>query len=139
VEAMGGPDWATDGKFSGAAGRKEHEAEIEQHVSAWTADKEARALMEELQARGVPAGVVQSAREMLADEHLKERGYYVYLDHPETGRSAYDGPPFRLSKTPGRLRAPAPLLGEHTEYVCREILGLSDEEVADLLIEGVLQ
>jgi len=87
----------------------------------------------------VPAGVVQSAREMLADEHLKERGYYVYLDHPETGRSAYDGPPFKLSKTPGRLRAPAPLLGEHTEYVCREILGLGDEEVADLLVEGVLQ
>jgi len=139
VEAMGGPDWAKDAKLSSAAGRKEHEAEIEQHVSAWTADKEARALMEELQARGVPAGVVQSAREMLADEHLKERGYYAYLDHPETGRSAYDGPPFKLSKTPGRLRAPAPLLGEHTEYVCREILGLSDEEVADLLIEGVLQ
>ena len=139
VEAMGSPAWAKDGKFAGLSGRKEHEAELEQHVGAWTADKDAYELMEELQRRGVPAGFVQSAREMLADEHLKERGYYVYLDHPEAGRTAYDGPPFRLSKTPGELRSPAPLLGEHTEYVCKEILQLSDEEIADLLVAGVLQ
>ncbi len=44
-----------------------------------------------------------------------------------------------LSKTPGKLRSPAPLLGQHTEYVCKEILGLSDEEIADLLVAGVLQ
>jgi benzylsuccinate CoA-transferase BbsF subunit len=139
VEAMGSPDWAKDGKFAGLSGRKEHEGELEQHVGAWTVDKDAYELMEELQRRGVPAGVVQSSREMLADEHLKERGYYVYLDHPEAGRTAYDGPPFRLSKTPGKLRSPAPLLGEHTEYVCKEILQLSDEEIADLLVAGVLQ
>jgi benzylsuccinate CoA-transferase BbsF subunit len=87
----------------------------------------------------VPAGVVQSARELLdTDEHMKARGYYVYLDHPETGRAAYDGPPFKLSKTPGELRSPAPLLGEHTEYVCKEILGLSDDEIADLMVAGAL-
>ena len=84
--------------------------------------------------------MVQSAREMLdVDEHIKERGFYVYLDHAETGRSAYDGPPFRLSKTPGKLRSPAPLLGEHTEYVTKEILGLNDDEIADLMVAGALQ
>ena len=67
------------------------------------------------------------------DEHLKARGYYEYLDHPETGPSAYDGAPFKLSKTPGSLRTPAPLLGEHNEYVCKEILGMSDEEIAEAL------
>jgi benzylsuccinate CoA-transferase BbsF subunit len=139
VEAMGSPDWATGPKLATAAGRKENEAELEQAIGAWTADKAPKPLMEELQARGVPAGVVQSAREMLADEHLKSRDYYAYLDHPETGRAAYDGPPFKLSKTPGRLRAPAPLLGQHTEQVCKEILGLSDEEIADLLVAGVLR
>ena len=54
-------------------------------------------------------------------------------------RTAYDGPPLRLSKTPGKLRSPAPLLGEHTEQVCKEILGLSDEEIADLMVAGALQ
>ena len=139
VEAMGSPGWAKGPKFDSAAGRKEHEAELEREISSWTAERDAGELMEELQRAGIPAGVVQSAREMLADEHLKERGYYVYLDHPETGHTAYDGPPFKLSKTPGRLRSPAPLLGEHTERVCKEILGLSDEEIADLMVAGVLQ
>ncbi|HEU4760235.1 MAG TPA: CoA transferase [Dehalococcoidia bacterium] len=140
VEAMGHPDWAQEERFATLSGRKENEAELEERIGAWTADQEAYELMAALQRRGVPAGVVQSAREMLdRDEHLKERGYYVYLDHAETGRAAYDGPPFRLSKTPGKLRSPAPLLGEHTERVCKEVLGLSDEEIAEYLVAGVLQ
>ena len=53
--------------------------------------------------------------------------------------TAYDGPPFKLSKTPGKLRSPAPLLGEHTEHVCKEVLGLSDDEIADLMVAGALQ
>jgi benzylsuccinate CoA-transferase BbsF subunit len=139
VDAMGRPEWASDAMFASLEGRKANEDELEAQINAWTADKDAYELMRDLQARGVPAGVVQSAREVLDfDEHLKTRGYFVYLDHPETGRAAYDGPPAVLSKTPGKLRASAPLLGEHTDYVCREILGLTDEEVADLLVERVL-
>jgi crotonobetainyl-CoA:carnitine CoA-transferase CaiB-like acyl-CoA transferase len=140
VEAMGSPDWAKDAKLSTLEGRKKHEDELEAGLNTWTADKDAYSLMRDLQARGVAAAVVQSAREILdEDEHIRERGYYKYLDHAETGRAAYDGPPAVLSKTPGELRSPAPLLGEHTEYVCKEILGLGDEETADLLIEGVLR
>ncbi len=137
---MGSPEWAADPKFATLESRKANELELEARINEWTADKDAYDLMERLQARGVPAGVVQSARELLdVDRHIKERGYYVYLDHPETGRAAYDGPPFKLSKTPGELRSPAPLLGQHTEYVCKEILGLSDEEIAELMIAGALQ
>jgi len=139
VDAMARPDWATAGQFSTLAGRKENEAELDAHVGAWTADKDAYELMDDLQRRGVPAGVVQSAREMLdVDEHLKARGYYAYLDHPEAGVHAHDGPPFVLSKTPGSVRTPAPMLGEHTEYVCKEILGLDDEGIAELMVAGAL-
>jgi benzylsuccinate CoA-transferase BbsF subunit len=95
--------------------------------------------METLQAAGVPAGVVQSAQDVLEnDPHLKARGYYVYLDHPEAGRTAYDGPGFRLSKTPGRLLSPAPCLGEHTDFVCKEVLHMDDEEIAQLVMENTL-
>ncbi|HLC29086.1 MAG TPA: CoA transferase [Dehalococcoidia bacterium] len=139
VEAMGKPDWAPDAKFATLARRKANEAELDQQIAAWTADKEAYSLMEDLQRRGVPAGVVQSAREMLdLDEHLKSRGYYAYIEHPEAGLCAHDGPPFLLSKTPGRIRSPAPLLGEHTEYVCKEILGLDDDGIAELMVAGAL-
>jgi crotonobetainyl-CoA:carnitine CoA-transferase CaiB-like acyl-CoA transferase len=140
VGAMGNPDWAKDAKFATHLARKQNEDELDAGINAWTADKDAYALMSDLQAKGVPAGVVQGARELLdEDDHIKQRGYYVYLDHPEAGRSAYDGPPAKLSKTPGALQGPAPLLGQHTEYVCKDLLGLNDEEIADLMIAGALQ
>ena len=136
VDAMDNPAWAREEKLNTHEGRKQSEAELDANIAAWTADKDAYKLMNDLQSRGIPAGVVQSAREILdEDEHVRDRGYYAYLDHPETGRAAYDGPPFRLSKTPGELRWPGPLLGEHTEYVCKEILRLTDEQIADLMVE----
>jgi crotonobetainyl-CoA:carnitine CoA-transferase CaiB-like acyl-CoA transferase len=139
VEGMGSPEWARDPKFATFDARKQNADELDANINAWTTDKDAYDVMHDLQARGVPAGVVQTAREVLDyDDHAKERGYYVYLDHPETGRAAYDGPPFRLSKTPGELAWPAPLLGQHTEYVCKEILGLGDEEIAELMVAGAL-
>jgi crotonobetainyl-CoA:carnitine CoA-transferase CaiB-like acyl-CoA transferase len=141
AEAMGpsAEGWARDAKFATHEARKANEDELDANISAWTADKNAYDVMRDLQSRGVAAGVVQSARELLdEDEHMRERGFYVYLDHAETGRAAYDGPPFRLSATPGELRWPAPLLGEHTEYVCKEILGLGDDEIAELMVAGAL-
>ncbi len=138
VEAMGSPAWADDARFASLPGRKQHEDEIEAKVTEWTREHAAEDVMALLQASGVPAGVVANARDMLQDEHLKARGYYVYLDHPEAGRTAYDGPPFRLSKTPGALRSPAPLLGQHNELVCKEILGMTDDEIAEAVIEQSL-
>ncbi|GBD14583.1 Succinyl-CoA:(R)-benzylsuccinate CoA-transferase subunit BbsF [bacterium HR25] len=133
-------EWVRDARFATLLGRKEHEDELDRLIEAWTARQEAEAVMEALQAAGVPAGVVQSAADLLdRDPHLHERGYYHYLEHPEAGRTAYDGPGFRLSRTPGGPRSPAPLLGQHTEQVCKRVLGLSDEEIAVLVMEGVLQ
>jgi len=139
VSAMGSPAWAADAAYATLAGRKQHEDAIEAKVSAWTREQTAEDLMALLQSHGVPAGVVQNARDMLeGDAHMKARGYYVYLEHPEAGLNAYDGPPFRLSKTPGQLRTPAPLLGQHNEQVCKEILGMSDEEIADAIVAQAL-
>lgn len=137
-QAIGEPQWCHEERFATLQGRKQNEDELDRLLEGWTSTRTAEEVMETLQAAGVPAGVVQNARDVLEnDSHLKERGYYVYLDHPEAGRTAYDGPGFRLSKTPGRLR-PAPMLGEHTERVCKEVLQMDDEEMAQLVIEGVL-
>ena len=137
-QALGSPDWA-GARFDSLAGRKEHEDELEEKLGEWTIEQLPEDVMTTLQAAGVPAAVVQNARDLLeSDEHLRERDYYVYLDHPEAGRTAYDGPGFRLSKTPADYRTAACMLGEHNEQVCKEILGLSDEEIADLMVEQVL-
>ena len=137
--AMGDPAWACDERFATLAGRKEHEDDLEQHVTEWTSERAAEDVMAALQAAGVPAGVVQNARDLLeSDPHIKERAYYVYLEHAEAGRTAYDGPGFRLTKTPAQYRTPAPCLGEHNFEVATEILGLSADEIADLMVEQVL-
>ncbi len=136
--AIGDPDWARDERFSTHAGRKANEDDLERSIEAWTAERSPEEVMATLQAAGVPAGVVQNARDCLEDPHLRERGYYVYLDHPEAGRTAYDGSGLHLSETPARFERAAPCLGEHTHQVAKEILGLSDDEIADLLVEQVL-
>ena len=139
VAAMGSPAWASDAKFASLASRKQHEDELEAQVTEWTRPQTAEAVMETLQAAGIPAGVVQNSRDVLErDPHLKARQYYQYLDHPETGHSAYDGAPFRLSKTPGSLNRAAPLLGQDNEYVCKEILGMSDDDITEALVEQAL-
>ncbi len=138
-DACGHPEAAKDPRFSTLAGRKANEDALEAMVGGWVRSRRAEEVAELLQSRGIPAGVVQNPQDILdKDEHMKARGYYQYLDHPETGRSAYDGPGARLSETPGGHRAPAPLLGEHTFEVCERILGLSGDEIADLVAEGVL-
>jgi benzylsuccinate CoA-transferase BbsF subunit len=137
--ALGHPQAAADARYATFGARKQHEDALEALVGEWTRPLRAEDAMETLQQRGVPAGVVQHAQDMLdRDPHLRERAYYQYLDHPETGRSAYDGPAARLSETPGRHRSPAPLLGEHTIEVCTRVLDLSMDEIGDLVAEGVL-
>jgi benzylsuccinate CoA-transferase BbsF subunit len=138
-DVIGRPTWADEERFSTLLGRKAHEDELEALLADWTRSLPPEEAMRLLQARGVPSGVVQTAEDVLDhDEHLKARGYYVYLDHPEAGHNAYDGPQFRLSETPARLQGPAPLLGQHNDLVLREILGYSDERIADLIVEQVV-
>ncbi len=136
---IGEPEWCRDAKFSTLAGRKQREDELDRLVEAWTADYPAQDVMERMQAAGVPAGKVQNARDLHDDPQLKHRRHFWSLGHPEIGVVNYDGPPFRMSKTPPQLNKPAPCIGEHTEYICRDILGMSDEEFVRLLNEGVFE
>ncbi len=136
--ALGEPAWARDERFATHAGRKQHEDGLEQLITEWTRPQLAEDVMTRLQAAGVPAGAVQNARDCLNDAHLKDRDYYVHLEHPEAGRTTYDGSGFRLSKTPAHFTSAAPCLGEHNYQVATEILGVSPEEFAELVAEQVL-
>jgi len=94
--------------------------------------------MDRLQRAGVPAGVVQSCADLHQDPQLKARGAFVWLEHPEMGRSPYEAWAFRCTASPGRL-SPAPCLGEHTEEVLTEILGMTTAELRQLKEQGVFQ
>jgi benzylsuccinate CoA-transferase BbsF subunit len=136
---MGRPELAEDKRFINLANRKKNEDELNGIVAAWTADFTPEDVMQKLQAAGVAAGVVQNTPDLLKDPQLKERGIFWPEDHPEMGRFTHLGPSAGLSKTPAQPYSPSPLLGEHTEQVCTEMLGMKDEEFASLMAEGVFE
>ncbi|MFC1926151.1 CaiB/BaiF CoA transferase family protein [Chloroflexota bacterium] len=138
-EVMGSPDLAEDHRFSTLLARKQHEDELDAIINKWTGQHTAEKLMEELQGIGVAAGVVQTYEDLFNDPQLNHRGHYVNLEHSSAGRYACDGIPVKLSKTPGGPRFAAPCYGEHNEYVLKEILAYSDEEIADLVSGGALE
>ena len=84
----------------------------------------------------VPTPVAQNSRDFFErDRHLAERGFFVTVEHPEIGPMHLPSPGFRLEPTPaGFQRGPA-LLGQHTEEVLREVLGLSEDEITSLIVE----
>jgi benzylsuccinate CoA-transferase BbsF subunit len=137
--AVGDLSWVRDRRFSTLAGRKANEDELDALIAQWTRGFTAEELMGSLQRAGVPAGVVQDEEDLLDhDAHVRERGYYTVLNKPGFGDCLHYSWPVTLSETPARQRC-GPMYGEHTEYVCRHILGIPDEESARLLHEGVLK
>jgi crotonobetainyl-CoA:carnitine CoA-transferase CaiB-like acyl-CoA transferase len=93
--------------------------------------------MVELQATGVPAGAVQSCRDLHRDPGLAEREALPLVDHPEMGRTPYEAWAFRTMGRP-RLVPRAPCLGEHTHEILRDLLGLSPDEIRRLETAGIL-
>ncbi len=137
-KVMENPAWAQDEKFSTLAKRKENEAELNANIEAWTKDKYADWLMEELLQNGIRAGVVNDARGAIEDEHMRVRDFWSYLDHPVVGSTLYNRAPIIFSKTPIEMQTAAPLLGEHTKEVLTGMLEYSEEEIEQLTAEDVL-
>ena len=138
-DVIGNPEWTIDSRFATFMGRKENEGELDKFAEEWTINYTPQEVMRRMQKAGVPAGVVESGEDLVADPQLKHRGTHVILEHPEIGPHIYHHPPYRFSKTPNKLTMPAPCLGQHNEYVLKEILGMSDDEIADLLVAGALE
>jgi formyl-CoA transferase len=90
-----------------------------------------------LGAAGVPCGAVLDSTEVVSDEHLKQRGFIVELEHPTRGKFPMPGNPVRLSASPTDI-VRAPLLGEHNAEIYGKVLGLSEDELATLKKDGVI-
>ncbi|MDY7019524.1 MAG: CoA transferase [Chloroflexota bacterium] len=128
-----------DPKFATFLGRKQNEEELDKLMESWTLNFTPEQTMAKLQAAGLPAAIVQNARDLFSDAQLCARNHYWVLDHPEIGPHTVDSLGFKLSKTPSYVNKGAPCLGEHTEYICKDILELSDEDFIELMNAGVLQ
>jgi benzylsuccinate CoA-transferase BbsF subunit len=136
---IGNPSWTKDVRFATLVARKDNESELDRLVEEWTSQHTAEEVMTMMQKEGVAAGIVQTGQDLYEDPQLKHRGHSWIIEHREMGPFPYFGQAAKLSKTPAEGRMPSPCLGEHTEYVCREILKLSDEEFVELLVDGVFE
>ena len=138
---LGQPAWTREARFATLADRLQHQDDLDAHIEAWTQQHTAEEVMSRLQEVGIAAGVVANGEDLDRDPQLRARGYWAQLPARENGKTEeviLDGPPFKLSKTPGYVAAPGPLLGEHTESVLRRLLNYSDQQIAHLKAEKVI-
>jgi benzylsuccinate CoA-transferase BbsF subunit len=135
---LGEPAWTLDRRYANSFTRWKHVDRLDQHVAETTQRWEATALATRLCAAGVPAGVVQTNRDLLCDVHLRTRQAFWMIAHRLAGTYPYPAPSTRLTDTPPRLVRPAPNLGEHNTDVLTQLLGLSPAEIQDLAVKGVI-
>jgi crotonobetainyl-CoA:carnitine CoA-transferase CaiB-like acyl-CoA transferase len=138
VRLIGGEAWADDPSLTTATARWQRHDELDDRISAWTREQTPYQVMRQLQAVGVPAGVVQTAEDLWRDVHLRARDYMVTLSHPELGLIEHPGVILRLQSTPGSIKRLAGPLGADNDAVFRGLLGLTPEDISRLSKAGVI-
>ncbi|TMA51102.1 MAG: CoA transferase, partial [Deltaproteobacteria bacterium] len=135
---LGDPAWTKDRRFATPASRLEHHDVLDRHVEDWTQQQTPEEVMTLLQQARVAAGVVANGEDLDRDPQLRARGYWARVPTPEGEEVVLDGPPVKLSTTPGYIAASGPLLGEHTDAVLQRLLGYSPAHIAQLKAERVV-
>ncbi len=131
TEVMERPDLRTDERFATPPARAKNGAALTAEIERWTGTREKREVMKAFAGRGMVCGAVLNTAEVLADPHLRERETIFDLEHPTRGRFSVIGCPVRLSDSPLVPRS-APLKGEHTEDVLKNIAGYTQDEIRQL-------
>ena len=132
---IGMPGLATDHKFGKIADRRKNQNEMWEIIGEFALKYTKRELMAILNPLEVPCGPVMGTEDLASDEHVRGRQMWVELDHPQRGKWWNVGMPIKLSDSPARVER-SPLLGEHTGEVLKEVLGYSEEKIAQLKSAG---
>ncbi len=135
--SVGREELLGDERFTTNDDRMENRHELAIELEKTLKDKTTDEWMEVFNEAGFPAGPIHNYKQVFEDEHTKARNMMVEMDHPIEGKIKGLGIPVKLSETPGQIRRPAPLLGEHTEETLGR-LGYSDSDIANLKERGVV-
>jgi crotonobetainyl-CoA:carnitine CoA-transferase CaiB-like acyl-CoA transferase len=134
-----GEGWTGNTSYSDLPGRKANEDALEADVTAWCASRNKFEIQDALIAAGVPAAAVQKPGERIdQDPDTEGFGLWPTVQHAKMGAVRVDGLPVHLSKTDWEMTHGGPCLGEHTDQVLKELVGLSESEIAELREEGVV-
>ena len=138
VDVLGHEALNTDPRFCDSASRWRNRRALDVIVAEWTRSRTPEEATHLLQPAGVAAMPVMNIADQFADPHLNARQTYVEIDHPHVGAEMLYGVPWLFSETPGSVRTPAPLLGQHNQYVLTELLGMDGATVRHLSEEQVV-
>lgn len=136
--AINRPDWATDPQYKTKRQRWEKKYLLQEEIEKITTQYTVKEVGEMLDRERVANSPILNIQQVVDDPHLKARAYFVEVEHPIIGRAKIPGVPFKLSKTPGMVSRPSPLVGEHNELILKKYLGMSPEDVQRLKEAGVL-
>ena len=137
-KALGNPVWSDDPRFSDLAGRRAHEDDLDRFVSSWTKTLSPDRVAETLQASSIPAAVVQRIDDLMErDVHSRDRGIFCFLPKKGLGPVLHFVAPPKLTRTPSCPK-PSAFVGEHTEWVCKNILKMSPDTYRELIQNSVL-
>lgn len=131
-EVMGKPELASDPRFNNYNNRYANQDTLDEIIGEWTKDKDYYEATEILEAAGVAAAPSLNAEGVIKNPHIVERNSFTYIDHPTLGKDCITSPPWRFSETPASITRHAPGIGEHTEEILKDILGISDKEIDEL-------
>jgi len=135
---VGGASLVADPLFRTLSDRKDNEDALEAIIGEWTRARTTEAIEQQLQGSGIPAHVVASTEEFVADPQLRARQHIRRLPHPLGGDSVFESARYRLSDTPAHYARPAPHFGRDNEYVLGQLLGYDAERIAALGACGAL-
>ena len=136
--ALGDPSWTQEDDFADNHKRRVNRKKLDQLIGEWTLTKTSYEVMGILQNAGVAATPCADTEDRFSDPHLQERQNIVNIEHPVTGLDFVPNVVCNLSETPGQIRRPAPMLGEHNHYVYGEILGLPREKIEHYIEEKII-
>jgi formyl-CoA transferase len=136
--ALGKPAWSSDPRYAKNPDRVANRETLDGMIADVLANAGAEAWLARLSAAAIPCGRINSVSQALDSEHAAARDMVRSVKHPTAGELKMLGIPFRFSATPASVRRPPPTLGQHTEQVLRDELGLSDERIAALRAEKVI-
>ena len=138
AEAAGHPEWATDDRFASNKARVAHRKELIPLIRQVTVFRTTAEWVALLEQAGVPCGPINDLAQVFADPQVLARGLRVEMPHPLAGSVPQVASPIRLSETPVEYRKAPPLLGEHSEAVLQQLVGLSFEKILSLRQSGVI-